>query len=192
MSLSRPVRVLGVVGSPRHGGNTESLVDEVLRGSRDAGAVVEKVRLSDLEIAPCDACDACRDAGECVLGDDMPALLDKLAASQVWVLGTPVYWWGPSAQFKLFVDRWYAKVHRDEDRAMFRGRRVIAAIPFGDTDPATARHVQGMLMDALEYVGAELYATVLAPDVNEPQDIFTKPEILAAARRAGKAAVSDK
>ncbi len=192
MSLSRPVRVFGVVGSPRRGGNTESLVDEVLRGSRDAGAEVEKVRLSDLAIAPCDACDACRDSGECVLGDDMPALLDKLAASQVWVLGTPVYWWGPSAQFKLFLDRWYARAHRDEDKVMFRGRRVIAAIPFGDTDPATARHVQGMLKDALEYVGAELYATVLAPGVNEPQDILTKPEILAAAHRAGKAAVGDK
>jgi len=95
-------------------------------------------------------------------------------------------------RFKLFLDRWYAKAHRDEDKAMFRGRRVIAAIPFEDTDPATARHVQGMLKDALEYVGAELYATILAPGVNGPQDILTKPEILAAAYRAGKAAVGDK
>jgi len=190
MSLAKPIRVLGVVGSPRRGGNTESLVDEVLRGARDAGAAVEKVRLSELEIGPCDACDACTDAGECVLGDDMPDLLEKMAASQVWVLGTPVYWWGPSAQFKLFMDRWYAKAHRDEDKAMFKGRRVIAAIPFGDTDPATARHVQGMLKDALEYVEAESYATVLAPGTNDPQDISAKPEILASAYRAGKSAVS--
>jgi multimeric flavodoxin WrbA len=29
------MRVLGVVGSPRKNGNTETLVDEVLRGAKD-------------------------------------------------------------------------------------------------------------------------------------------------------------
>jgi len=192
MASIKPLRVLGIVGSPRRGGNTESLVDEVLRGARDAGAVVEKVRLSELEIAPCDACDACREAGECVLGDDMPALLEKMAASQVWVLGTPVYWWGPSAQFKLFVDRWYAKAHRDEDKAMFRDRRVIAAIPFGDEDPATARHLQGMLEDALDYVGATIHSTLLVPGVDDPRGVLSRPEVLAAAYSAGRAAVTSR
>jgi multimeric flavodoxin WrbA len=38
-------RVLGIVGSPRRRGNTETLVDEVLRGAEEAGALVEKVIL---------------------------------------------------------------------------------------------------------------------------------------------------
>ncbi|MGC8787492.1 MAG: flavodoxin family protein, partial [Anaerolineae bacterium] len=45
-------RVLAIVGSPRRGGNTEVLVDEVLRGAGEAGAVTEKVILSELDIAP--------------------------------------------------------------------------------------------------------------------------------------------
>jgi multimeric flavodoxin WrbA len=186
------VKVLGIVGSPRQGGNTEELVDEVLRGARDAGASFEKIRLSELEIAPCDACDSCVDTGECVQGDDMPELLTKMLESQVWVLGTPVYWWGPSAQFKLFVDRWYSQAHRDVDKAMWKGRRVILAVPFGDDDPGTARHVEGMVKDALDYMHADLYATVLAPGVNDKGEIFKKPEILAAAHRAGKEAVTQK
>jgi multimeric flavodoxin WrbA len=84
--------VLGIVGSPRRGGNTETLVDEVLRGAEEAGALVEKVILSKLDIGPCRACDACQDTGECVQRDDMPALLEQMEHSQVWVLGTPIYW----------------------------------------------------------------------------------------------------
>jgi multimeric flavodoxin WrbA len=100
------LQVLGIVGSPRKGGNTETLIDAVLSGAQEAGAWTEKVLLRDLEIGPCRACDACQRTGMCVQEDDMPALLEKMKHSSVWVLGTPVYWWGPTAQFKAFLDRW--------------------------------------------------------------------------------------
>lgn len=178
-------RVLGVVGSPRRHGNTEIVVDEVLRGAEEAGAAVEKVILSELDIAPCEACAACVDTGECVTADAMEELFLRMQQSQVWVLGTPVYWWGPSAQFKTFLDRWYAKVHRKEDKAMFKGRRVILVVPMGDADPETARHVVGMMTDALEYVEAELCHTVLAPGVNDAGDVLRLRGVLQAAHRAG-------
>jgi multimeric flavodoxin WrbA len=182
-------RVLGIVGSPRRKGNTEILVEEVLRGANEAGAAVDKVILCELDIAPCDACDSCVDTGECITVDAMEGLFPMMQQSQVWVLGTPVYWWGPSAQFKAFVDRWYAKVQREEDKALFRGRRVILVVPMGDADAKTARHVVGMMTDALEYVGAELLATVLAPGANAAGDVRQLPDVLAAAYAAGMAAV---
>jgi multimeric flavodoxin WrbA len=181
-------QVLGIVGSPRRHGNTEILVDEVLRGAKEAGAAIGKVVLSELDIAPCDACDACVDTGECINVDAMEDLFPGMQRAQAWVLGTPVYWWGPSAQFKTFVDRWYAKAHREEDKALFRRKRVILVVPMGDADAKTARHVVGMMTDALEYVDAELYATVLAPGANEAGDVLKLPEVLAAAYAAGMAA----
>ena len=96
--------MLGIVGSPRQGGNTDILVDEILSGAREAGAQVEKIMLGELAIAPCQACYACRKGGGCVQRDDMEDLLAKMKSSSVWVLGTPVYWWGPSAQLKAFVE----------------------------------------------------------------------------------------
>ena len=83
------MRVLGVVGSPRKNGNTETLVDEVLRG-----ATVEKIFLNDLDIKPCQATcnEYCMATGNCRIGDDMSTLYDKLYNSDVIVLGTPVYW----------------------------------------------------------------------------------------------------
>jgi multimeric flavodoxin WrbA len=119
----------------------------------------------------------------------MDGLFRKMERSEVWVLGTPVYWWGPSAQFKTFVDRWYAKVFRPEDKALFEGRRVVLVIPMGDEDPATARHTVGMMQDALDYVKAVLFGTLLAPGMNERAEVLEHPEFLEAARRAGREAV---
>jgi len=118
----------------------------------------------------------------------MPALFEKMWQSQVWVLGTPVYWWGPSAQFKAFMDRWYAKSGEDYV-ALFEGRRVVLAIPLGDTDPATARHTVGMFVDALDYVNAELIATVLATGVDEPGEVRQNADVMETARQAGRQAV---
>ncbi len=189
MADIKPLRALGISGSPRRHGNTETLIDQVLRGAEQAGAAVDKVILSALDIAPCDACGACEPGGECVHDDDMPALFDRMGGSQVWVLGTPVYWWGPTAQLKTFLDRWYGRMFRPEDKALFRGRQVVAVIPMGDTDPRIARHTVGTLEDSLAYVRAELVATVLAPGVNDPGEVSRHAEVMDAARRAGAEAV---
>jgi multimeric flavodoxin WrbA len=178
-------RVLGIVGSPRRHGNTETLVDEVLRGAEEAGALVEKVILSELDIGPCRACDACRKTGECVQRDDMPALLEQMERSHVWVLGTPIYWWGPTAQFKAFIDRWYGAGRT----VTFKGRRAILTIPLEDTDAATARHTIGMLTDVLAYLKMELLTTVVAPGVLHQGEVREHPDVLARARRAGREAI---
>ena len=177
-------RVLGIVGSPRRGGNTEVLVGAALRGAEEAGALVEKVLLSRLDISPCLACDACRDTDECVQQDDMTELLEKMHRSQVWVLGTPIYYYGPTAQFKAFLDRWY--IGRPDT---FKGRRVILTIPFEDSNIATARYTVGILSDSLVWKKAELFATVLAPGVAGPGDVRKHPDLLEAAYRAGRKAI---
>jgi multimeric flavodoxin WrbA len=176
------IRVLGIMGSPRRGGNTDIMLDEVLSGAAEAGALTEKVMLTDLDIGPCLACDACVRDRKCAQRDDMAGLLAQMERSQVWVLGTPVYWWGPSAQLKTFVDRWYGGYRTFS----FPGRRVVLVIPFGDTDPETARHTVGMMQDSLDYVKIELAAVVLAAGANDRGEVLGQPEVLAAARQAGR------
>jgi multimeric flavodoxin WrbA len=77
------VRLWGVVGSRRRQGNTEILVDEVPAGAQGVGAQTEKVILSELKIALCQACGTCRTTGKCAQQDDVPGLLDKMTRSQV-------------------------------------------------------------------------------------------------------------
>ena len=118
--------VLGIVGSPRRGANTETLLDSVLAGAVEGGAAITKVVLSELNIAPCRACNKCQREGSCIHDDDMDALVELMEKSDVWVFGTPIYWWGPSAQFKAFIDRWYGV-----DQRIFQGKQVILTIPMG-------------------------------------------------------------
>jgi multimeric flavodoxin WrbA len=176
-------QISGIIGSPRRGGNTEVLVDEVLAGAVEAGALAEKVILNELDIVPCQACNGCQESGECVQQDDMLALLEQMQRSQVWVLGTPVYWWGPTAQFKAFLDRWYGA-----RRVTFRGRRVVLTVPLGG-GASYARHTVGMLTDALDYLGTELVATVLAPGASGRGMVRGQADVMAEARRAGREAI---
>ena len=178
-------QVLGIVGSPRRGGNTETLVNEVLRGAKEAEASVEKVILNELQISPCQACEDCMKDGVCIYEDDMVPLLQKMQASQVWVLGTPVYFWGPTAQFKGFLDRWFSQ----EKVMTFRGRRIILVIPLGGKNVGFARHLVGMLKEVVEYFEMELCATILAPNILEAGEVREHADILDAAYRAGREAV---
>jgi len=183
--------VIAFVGSPRSGGNTDILVDEILSGAREAGATTTKVMLNDLTINPCKACYSCRPGGVCAQDDDMTGLYEKMREADVWVIGTPVYWWGPSAQLKAFVDRWFAKAgEKEEQERIFKGRRIVLAIPMGDTNPETGRHIVGMFTDALNYVGAELFDTVFAPGAYNAGDVRDQAETMAKARAAGEAAVA--
>ncbi len=175
-------KVLGIVGSPRRGGNTEVLVDEILSSAEKAGALTEKVILSELSISPCRACNSCQ-KGKCVQQDDMSLVLEKMEESQVWVLGTPVYWWGPTAQFKAFLDRWYGV-----QNVMFEGRSVILVIPLGGS-ARYANYTVGMLTDALNYLDVNLFATILAPGMLDRGDVRNHADIMELARRVGQEVV---
>jgi multimeric flavodoxin WrbA len=178
--------VLAFVGSPRIGGNTDTLVDEVLRGAAEGGAITDKVYLARSIIGPCHACDGCAKTGICVQRDDMDDLLARMKRSDVWVFGTPVYWWGASAQFKLFLDRWYAPWHNVETRKVFDNRQAVLVVAMGDTDLSTADPPLGMFKKALRYVGIDIGATVLAPGVNASGEVSKQVKLMQAAREAGR------
>ncbi len=172
--------VLGIVGSPRRQGNTETLVDAILASAVEQGATSEKVILNELDIAPCQACNGCQRTGKCVHDDDMKKLLPLMEKSEVWVLGTPIYWWGPTAQFKTFIDRWYGV-----DQRKFQGKQIIAAIPMGGGDENYAQHTIGMIKDICNYLGMKYLETVVAAGMNGRSSVRENTRVLESARAAG-------
>ena len=58
----------------------------------------------------------------------------------------------------------------------------------GDTH-AAPRHTVGILTLALNYVGAEVVATVLAPGVHRRGEVSKRAGLIEAARNAGRKAV---
>ncbi|WP_292366524.1 MULTISPECIES: flavodoxin family protein [unclassified Methanoculleus] len=99
------IRVLGISGSPRRHGNTETLLDAVLEGAREAGADVKKVVLRPLDYAPCRGCNACHKTGVCVISDDLTEVFEKIASADVLVVASPIYSMGITAEAKGLIDR---------------------------------------------------------------------------------------
>jgi multimeric flavodoxin WrbA len=110
----------------------------------------------------------------------MERILISMEKSDVWVLGTPIYWWGPTAQFKTFVDRWYGV-----DQRQFQGKEIIAAIPMGRRDEHFARHTIGMINDICNYLGMKFVETVLAPGMNGLSSVRENTRTLESAWAAG-------
>ena len=102
------MKVLGIVCSPRRKGNTEILMREALRAVEEAGGETQLCLLSEMNVQPCDACGACREAGECKIEDDMQRIYEYLLAADGVIFGTPVYFVNVSAQAKAVIDRTYS------------------------------------------------------------------------------------
>lgn len=183
-------KVVGIMGSPRVGGNTDRMVGWVLDAAQKAGAEVQSVVLRDKKIAHCRACDVCgKPPHRCVNQDDMEGIQAVLGGAKAVVLGTPVYWWGPSGHMKTFVDRWYG--FRGDRRGTIRGKKFGLVVPFGDTDVSTARHVAGMFQEAMDYLGCDLHEPVLAPGCDGPADVEMMPAVKAKCTDLGKWLASD-
>lgn len=99
------MKILGVVGSPRRGGNTDDLMDRVLEGARSRRAEVEKLYLRDLEIHPCQGAFSCEVAQKCILPDDMQKVYPKFHEAAGIVMGTPIYMGNVSGPLLNLLDR---------------------------------------------------------------------------------------
>lgn len=102
--------VLILSGSPRKNGNSDILCDQFKAGAEKAGNAVEKIFICDKKIGFCKACYHCtKHEGECAIKDDMVEILDKIDASDVIVMASPVYFYSIDAQMKALIDRMVAR-----------------------------------------------------------------------------------
>ncbi|HUT82955.1 MAG TPA: flavodoxin family protein [Candidatus Bathyarchaeia archaeon] len=174
-------QVLGIIGSPRKKGNTDILVKTILESASEANAKVDAVYLNELKINPCQACNYCAKNGSCRQDDDMKSIIDKMKKSDIWIFGTPVYWWGPTAQFKLFIDRWFDLYHNYR----FNNKKVLLVIPSGG-GTSYAKYTEAMLKDALVYMGATVFGTLFAPNTSGRGEVKNDLKLMGEAKRLGK------
>jgi multimeric flavodoxin WrbA len=107
------MKVLVILGSPRRKGNSQTLAEAVIGGLQERqDCAVEYVYLHGLKLSPCHGCGGCEKTGQCVVKDDMTELYEKVDQADILILVTPVYFYGPSAQIKAFIDRFQARWSR--------------------------------------------------------------------------------
>lgn len=179
-------KILGIIGSPRKNGNTDVLVSRILDGARENGADTEIIRLADLRISECDGCHACwKGKHACSKADDMRDLYPKIADADAFVLGTPVYWFGPTAIMKCFVDR-LVYFNCPANRKTIRNKIAVIAVPFEDEAAGMSDPVVDFFAKSLDYLEMRLIDKVLVPGVTKRGEVRAKKRVMAKCRELGR------
>ena len=139
------MKIIGINTSPRKRANTQTLVEAVLEGAAEKGVETRLVNLRELTTHGCLGCEGCKKhLGKCVQKDDLTTLLQDMTGYDGIVMGTPVYWYHVTAQFKMLVDRLYCFFEFGENpdtgeqtsnSAFPSGKKLLFIISRGDPEP---------------------------------------------------------
>jgi multimeric flavodoxin WrbA len=154
---------LGVVAGGRAGANTATAVADLLAGAERAGASTTHIELAADHGSPIGDCAASVGRGRCDIDDRFAAIMEQVAGADLLVLGTPLYWYGPSAQLKAFLDRWSCLLDLDEAafRAHMRDKAIVFVIAQGERGFYEATPCLQMLEWTARYVDARVLGRVV-------------------------------
>jgi len=99
------VKAIGIVGSPRKGGNSEILTAHCLKAIAEEGLDTELVSLAGLNITGCNACNYCFEHDGCSIEDDMQAVYAKMVEADAIIVASPVYYSSSTSLVKGFLER---------------------------------------------------------------------------------------
>lgn len=168
------MKVLAISASPRVRGNTSLLVDEALRGAKDAGAEGEKIILQKLKIKDCNGCRKCKLPDFepiCIIKDDMSNIYPKVIDSDAIILGFPIYGFGPCSQLITLLDRFYGLVRcrtsvksSDDLVKQPANKRFESEMPFYSILPETVR--RGMVIGVWGTPYSDMYDDIMVKVIN--------------------------
>ena len=178
------MKVLGIAGSPRRGGNTDTLLARFLEGAASQGAEVKTLRVCDLKIRGCLHCDACLEKGECRVQDDMQMVYREMEAADRIVIASPLQFMSVPSELKALIDRC---------QALWARKYVLKVPPLGDKRERKGflisvggRRTIPNLFDAELVTVKTLFRTldvayagdILIPGIDARGDILKHPDLL--------------
>ncbi len=182
------MKVLAISGSPRKGGNSETVINRITEVLGSKGYEIEFVRLNELELKGCQACRYCRTKGDrCILNDDISSLLEKMKKADRIIIGAPNYMGSVSGQLKIFMDRMYSLKDKDRNSRLEKGKKGILVFSQGHSDKNAYSECYSNILKRIESVNIEVADTVVAHSVEIPGEVIDKKEIMEKALTAAAA-----
>lgn len=122
-------------GTPKNEGLCQSVIEAAKNGAAQGGAVVDEIRLCDLEMTRCQVCGdgwgPCRSENICTYGSDgFDEVVARLEACDAVILASPVYWGETTEAFKSFIDR-FRRCIFNEDKVLRNKQVLLIAVPGG-------------------------------------------------------------
>lgn len=122
------MKVIGISGSTRKGGNTANMIGRVFEKLEAAGVETELIELVDEELGPCHACWGCGGMENCVYANDaFHMLFEAIKKADGIVLGSPSYSANISSRMQALLER--ASVVADMNPGLLDGKVGAAVAP---------------------------------------------------------------
>jgi multimeric flavodoxin WrbA len=186
------LKILAIGGSPRAGGNSNSLMRAAVEAAEERGATAEYFYPSRMDITGCRACDACRRGPDavCVQQDEMEEIYAAIKDCDVVVLASPVYFYALSSWAKAVLDRCYALITPGpEDTG---GEEWPLRVPPGkgfyfistqaEESPLYGYQILPGLVYGFTWTGIELRGQLIATGLDGVHDWRDREDLIAAAR----------
>lgn len=178
------MKIVALLSSPRKRGNSELLVEEVLKGIE--GATVKKHHLNQLSIKGCQACLGCKEKENCVIKDDATEILEDIKEADAVIFATPVYMWQMTGQLKTLVDRLYSFMNPDFSSKLTPGKKVLWVVTQGNPDESLFMPYFENAGQMLKIVGLGDYQILLAGGLREAGAVKNDQAVLDKAKTMGQ------
>jgi len=184
------VEALAIYGSPRRGGNTDILLNEMVKGMRETGTEVEEVFLSEMKFSPCMENYECEKDGRCVIKDDMQKIYPKLITMDCLAIASPIFFYAVSAHTKAFIDRcqcfWARKYLLKKPIAQGKMRKGVFIAVGGSKGEKIFDGPLLTIKYLFDVLDCQLSKTLLYRQVDKKGDILKHPTALRDAYLLGK------
>lgn len=180
------MKVIGIVGSPRKNGNTNTLVQQVLEGAAEAGAKTRTFVLNEMNYRGCQGCDYCKSHDRCKLEDDLMELFDELASADGVVFGSPIYFGQFTGQMRLFLDRCYSLINADFSPRLPAGKKAVIIGAQGAPDPEAFKGVYEEFKGQISsFMRMDVKDTLVAVGYHAPGEVKNNIELMEKAKNTG-------
>lgn len=182
------MKVLGINGSPRIGGNTDILLDKVLEGARQKGAATEKIILNKIKFSPCQECENLNDDGTCIVQDDMQDVYKKIKDIDALILASPIFFGSLSAQTKMMIDRfqclWRAKYRLKKDIGFKKIKGGFISVEGSDRKDFF-ENARSIVKNLFATINVDYKEELFCPGIDEKASILKHPDCLKKAFELG-------
>jgi multimeric flavodoxin WrbA len=188
------MRVIAINGSPRKNGNTATMLKEILAGAAERGADTRFVHLNDLNLKGCQGCLYCREhLGQCAQKDDFQDLLQEMKQADAVALGTPIYVFSVTGQFKCFLDRCFCFTERTDETyrsVLPTGKKIALVTSQGNEDAEAYRHIIDYLQLLFSFLSNSSIELITQSGTEDKDDARKDTPLMERARTVGRALVS--
>ena len=181
------MQIMTLLGSPRKGGNTSTMLNWVEERLKADGHEIDRADIIDYRVDGCQECWSCRttEVDLCNVKDDANELFDRMIHADAVLLASPVFCWGFPSQIKPLIDRMFCLVsdfQSDPEYATkIQGKPMALLVTSGGPEENDAEFVIRAYENLVRFFKAKYCGNLLIPFCTKPEDLDEEAKEKAAA-----------